>query len=160
MPDTHQTELVKLSDSLISEAKELGVDNSQAADTGIAEAIKKRKEDDWLAYSTHWSLCYNQTSGEFLMTRDEAIARLRKSELDLKRAGISHLYLFGSTARDEARPDSDIDLFFDFECDVFDLMDVREPASGILNARVDLIPRDGIHHVLRQRIEASALRVF
>ncbi len=97
------------------------------------------------------------------MTRDEAIARLRKSELDLKKAGIAHLYLFGSTARDEARPDSDIDLFFDFERDdfsMFDLMDVRELASGILNAPVDLISRDGLHHMLRQRIEASALRVF
>ena len=49
------------------------------------------------------------------MTRDEAIARLKRSEADLKKAGVAHVYLFGSTARDEARPDSDVDLFFDYE---------------------------------------------
>ncbi len=97
------------------------------------------------------------------MTRDEAIARLKKSESDLKKAGVTHLYLFGSTLRDEARPDSDVDLFFDFERDdfgIFDLMDVKELASQILGTRTDMIPRDGLHRVLRQRIEASALQVF
>ncbi len=39
------------------------------------------------------------------MTRDEAIARLKQSESMLKEAGVTHLYLFGSTVRGEARPD-------------------------------------------------------
>jgi uncharacterized protein len=92
------------------------------------------------------------------MTRDEAIARLKKSEDDLKRAGVTHLYLFGSTVRDEARPDSDVDLFESFG--VFDLMDVKELAAAILGTKTDMIPRDGLHHVLRKRIEASAIQVF
>ena len=97
------------------------------------------------------------------MTREEAIARLKKSEDALKRAGVTHLYLFGSTVRDEARPDSDVDLFFDFEREnfgVFDLMDVKELAAAILGTKTDMIPRDGLHHVLRKRIEASAVQVF
>jgi predicted nucleotidyltransferase len=49
------------------------------------------------------------------MKRDEAISRLRQHEADLKRLGVLRLYLFGSTVRDEAREDSDVDLFFDYE---------------------------------------------
>lgn len=97
------------------------------------------------------------------MTRDEAIARLKESEPNLKKAGVTHLYLFGSTVRDEARPDSDVDFFFDFERDdfgIFDLMDVKDLAAEILGRETDMIPRDGLHHLLRDRIEASALQVF
>ena len=41
------------------------------------------------------------------MNRDEAMSRLRRHEAELKALGVHHLYLFGSTARGEARPDSD-----------------------------------------------------
>src|SRR5579863_4500481 len=97
------------------------------------------------------------------MTRAEAIARLKASETKFKAAGVTHLYLFGSTLRDQARADSDVDLFFDFEREDFgfyDLMDVKELATEILGAKTDMIPRDGLHRVLRKRIEASALQVF
>ena len=44
------------------------------------------------------------------MERSEAIAKLKQHEAELRRLGVEHLYLFGSTARGEAREDSDIDL--------------------------------------------------
>jgi len=97
------------------------------------------------------------------VTRDEAITRLKASEDDLKRAGVKRLYLFGSTARNEARPDSDVDLFFDYELGVFglfELMDVKEMAANVLGAKTDIMTRDSLHHVLRKRIEATALQVF
>lgn len=97
------------------------------------------------------------------MNRNDVIDRLKKSEADLKHAGVTHLYLFGSTARDEARPDSDVDLFFDYDREdfgVFDLMDVKELATQVLGVQTDMIPRDGLHSVLRKRIEASALQIF
>jgi predicted nucleotidyltransferase len=46
------------------------------------------------------------------MERSVAMARLKEHEAELKQLGIEHLYLFGSTARGDARPDSDVDLFF------------------------------------------------
>jgi uncharacterized protein len=49
------------------------------------------------------------------MKRDEAINRLQQHEADLKRLGVERLYMFGSIARGEARDDSDVDLFFDYE---------------------------------------------
>jgi uncharacterized protein len=42
----------------------------------------------------------------------EAISLLKKHEVELKQLGVEHLYMFGSTAHDEARSDSDVDLFF------------------------------------------------
>ena len=97
------------------------------------------------------------------MKRDEAIERLRQHEADLKRLGVEHLYLFGSTARGEAKDDSDVDLFFDYEkgkLGLFELMDVKECATRILGRNTDIMTRDSLHKMLRQTIEATAVRVF
>jgi len=97
------------------------------------------------------------------MERTEAIARLREHEAELKRLGVLHLYLFGSTARGDAREDSDVDLFFDYDegkFSLFDLMDVKDAAARILGRKTDIMTRDSIHRVLRERIEATAVPVF
>jgi predicted nucleotidyltransferase len=39
-------------------------------------------------------------------------------------------------------------------------MDVKEYAAGILGRKTDIMTRDSLHKVLRQNIEASAVRVF
>jgi predicted nucleotidyltransferase len=97
------------------------------------------------------------------MRREEAISRLLEHEAELKRLGVEHLYLFGSTARDEAKDDSDVDLFFDYETGklgLYELVDVKEFTAGILDRKADIMTRDSLHKMLRQRIEASAVRVF
>ena len=78
-----------------------------------------------------------------------------------RRASI--LYLFGSTARGEAGDDSDVDLFFDHEkgkLGLFELMDVKERAAGILGRRADIMTRDSLHPRLRKRIEETAVLIF
>jgi predicted nucleotidyltransferase len=97
------------------------------------------------------------------MERSEAIARLREHEAELKQLGVEHLYLFGSTARGDAREDSDVDLFFDHplgSIGLYELMDVKETATRILGRKADIMTRRSLHRVLRDRIEASALQVF
>lgn len=97
------------------------------------------------------------------MDRTEAITRLKQHEAELKQLGVQHLYLFGSTASGEAREDSDVDLFFDYErgkLGLFQLMDVKERAAQILGRKADIMTRDSLHKVLRERIEASAVLVF
>ena len=49
------------------------------------------------------------------MDRAEAVTKLKAHEAELKQLGTQHLQLFGSTARGDARLDSDIELFFDYE---------------------------------------------
>ena len=97
------------------------------------------------------------------MERDAAIAVLKAHEAELKRLGVEHLYLFGSTARGEAREDSDVDLFFDHpegSLGLFELMDVKETAARILKCKTDIMTRRSLHPVLKARIEASAQQVF
>jgi predicted nucleotidyltransferase len=97
------------------------------------------------------------------MQREEAIRRLQQHEADLKRLRVEHLYLLGSTARGEARDDSDIDLFFDYEkgqFGLFELMDVKDFATTLLGRKADIMTRDSLHKMLRPAIEASAMRVF
>lgn len=97
------------------------------------------------------------------MRRTEALTRLREHEAELKRLGVVHLYLFGSTARDDAQETSDVDLFFEHErgkLGLFRLMDLQETATKILGRKTDLLTRASLHPLLRERIEADALQVF
>jgi predicted nucleotidyltransferase len=97
------------------------------------------------------------------MDRDKVIARLRAHEADLHQVGISRLYLFGSVARQDARPDSDVDLFFDTDNPRFsliELVDVQDRVNDILGTQTDVMTRASLHPMLRPRIEAEALRVF
>ncbi len=97
------------------------------------------------------------------MQRDQAIATLKAHEAEFRQLGVQHLFLFGSTARGEAREDSDVDLFFDHErgkLGLFQLMDVKERAAEILGRKTDIMTRGSLHPILREQIEASALQVF
>lgn len=98
-----------------------------------------------------------------IMTRDDALARLRAHEMEFRRLGVERLFLFGSTARDEAKEDSDVDLFFDHpegSLGLFGLMDVKERAAEILGRRADIMTRRSLHERLRPAIEAGAVPVF
>lgn len=97
------------------------------------------------------------------MDRDTAISLLKSHEAELRHLGVEHLYLFGSTARGEARTNSDIDLFFDHgwgKLSLFDVMEIQEATARILGCKTDAITRRSLHPVLRDRIESSALPVF
>jgi predicted nucleotidyltransferase len=97
------------------------------------------------------------------MKRADAITLLQAHEAQLKQLGVLTLYMFGSTAREEAREGSDVDLFFDYDkgtLGLFQLMDVKEYTSRILGCKADIMTRDSIHRVLRDEIESSAIRVY
>jgi uncharacterized protein len=74
------------------------------------------------------------------------------------------LYLFGSTARGNRRSGSDIDLFVDYDrqqkFSLVDLVDLKLFLEDKLGIEVDLTTRDSLHPLLRDEIEASAVRVF
>lgn len=70
--------------------------------------------------------------------------------------GVYSLELFGSVARDEARPDSDVDLLVEFsiEATLFDLFRVRHYLEDVLHCKVDL----GTKAALRQHLREPVLR--
>lgn len=97
------------------------------------------------------------------MKCDQVVNLLKKHQDQLQKAGAQHLYLFGSTARNEAHKDSDVDLFIDYkkgEFNLFDLMDFGDIASKILGRKADVMTRDSIYRGYRKDIEASAIKVF
>jgi uncharacterized protein len=92
------------------------------------------------------------------------MAKLKEAEPALRAHGAAGLYRFGSHARDDAGPDSDVDVFIDkdtsrsFGFDEF--MDIYFLLQERLGANVDYGTRDGLHPVMRPEIEREAIRVF
>ena len=77
--------------------------------------------------------------------------------------GVERLYLFGSAARDEAGPGSDVDLFVDPDYSRFDfvaLFRLEQTLSDLLHRPVDLSTRSGLHPLMRPDIEREAVEVF
>lgn len=98
------------------------------------------------------------------MTRDEILRVLASHRTDLRRRGVTSLGLFGSAARGDARPESDIDLVVEFDpaaqIDLFDLMDVEAYLSDLLGRPVDLVPRAGLKRRVRERAIGEVVDVF
>jgi len=97
------------------------------------------------------------------MDQETIVAELRRHADQLRGEGVAALYLFGSTARGEARRGSDVDLFFDYSDPKFSLIElvrVKDRVSAILGVEADVMTRDSLHPMLKERIEASAVRVF
>ena len=82
----------------------------------------------------------------------------------MKALGATALYVFGSAARDVATPDSDVDIFIDYDpssrFSLVELVGIKQHLENRLGIRVDLTTRDSLDPLLRHRIESSAERVF
>ena len=98
------------------------------------------------------------------MTRAEALRKLRVQADAIKALGATSLYLFGSTARNTAKADSDIDLFIDYDprgrFNVLDLVAAKRLLEERLDVGVDITTRKGLHPLIRKQVEAEATRVF
>src|SRR5882672_1786850 len=98
------------------------------------------------------------------MNRTDTITRLRTHADAIKAMGATSLYVFGSIARDEAKTDSDLDLFLDYDRDgkfnAFHLVGIKQFLERELGMEVDVTTRHGLHPMLRDGIEKSAVRVF
>jgi uncharacterized protein len=94
------------------------------------------------------------------MTRAEARHRLSAHREELASLGVRSLDLFGSVARGEARPDSDVDLLVEFDRPVglFHFFRVQRRLAEILGRPVDLVMRDAVKAQLRDRILGEAIR--
>ncbi|MBM3598664.1 MAG: nucleotidyltransferase family protein [Alphaproteobacteria bacterium] len=87
--------------------------------------------------------------------------RARRSEiLSLAaRHGASHVRVFGSTARGEAGPDSDIDLLvaMDPRRSLVDHIALAQDLEDLLGRRIDLVTEAALNPLIRDRVLAQAV---
>lgn len=98
------------------------------------------------------------------MDKATAIARLKAHEAELRELGVAQLSLFGSTARGEEGPQSDIDLAARFapEAQVggFAFVAIADRIEAILRTKVDLVAEPARKARMQQHIDRDRVRVF
>jgi uncharacterized protein len=96
------------------------------------------------------------------MTRDETLNILREHSTEIReRFGVKRLAVFGSTVRDEAREDSDVDVMVSFQgrATFAAFMDLKFFLEDLLHRNVDLVTDDAIRPRTRQSIERDLVDV-
>ena len=97
--------------------------------------------------------------------RNPAGGSKRKLEALCRKYRIRKLSLFGSAARGEARPDSDVDLMVEFESDrapsLWDFPEMQKAFSALFGGRrVDLVPPEALANPYRRKSILRDLQVL
>lgn len=98
------------------------------------------------------------------ITIPEIVSRLRNIAPAIRAAGVTGLALFGSRARGDARPDSDLDVLIDAtpqgECPPFDLFKVMQLIEEVTGLRPQVSVRDLLKPRMAERIADDLTEVF
>ena len=97
------------------------------------------------------------------MHLDRISELLTGAKVRLEAFPVAALSVFGSMARGEANPGSDIDILVDFTAGasvgLFHYLELKEILEEIFGCPVDLVTRDALHPALREHILTEARRV-
>ncbi len=98
------------------------------------------------------------------MSRAEVLAALRTHEQELRTAGVTRLSLFGSAARNEAAPASDVDLLAAFDKDrrlsLLDIIHIQNQIAQLIGTPVDLIEEGTLKPRVQAAVEPELVRAF
>jgi uncharacterized protein len=98
------------------------------------------------------------------MEKQDILAKLRENEAPLKARGVVHAALFGSHARGEARPGSDIDILIDIDPDapvgVWEYAGLKTYIAALFDGPVDVVEREALKPYVRPMAEGDAVYAF
>jgi predicted nucleotidyltransferase len=98
------------------------------------------------------------------MDRQDVITKLREHEPELRAAGVVHLSLFGSVARGDESPQSDVDLMAEFdpgrEYSLLDRVRLERRLGEILGTSVDLAPARTLKDDVLEQATREAMLAF
>jgi uncharacterized protein len=95
--------------------------------------------------------------------RDLILATLRQLAPNLhQKYGVTRLGIFGSVARNEATPDSDIDIVLELTVpDLFTMVDIKADLEQVFQRSIDLIRyRPRMNSYLKRRIDRDAIYIW
>ncbi len=98
------------------------------------------------------------------MHAQDAIAILRRHERALRARGVAHAAVFGSVARGDNHPQSDLDILVEFEPgaegSVFEYVRFKEYVASLFEGPVDVIDRAALKPHLRAPSARDAVYAF
>ncbi|HMK81234.1 MAG TPA: nucleotidyltransferase family protein [Xanthobacteraceae bacterium] len=98
------------------------------------------------------------------MNSQDVLATLRRYENELRARGVAHAAVFGSVARGDARPDSDLDIMIDVAPEVpltvYGYVRLKEYIAGLFEGPVDVVTRDALKPYVRPAATADAIYAF
>jgi len=98
------------------------------------------------------------------MNRQSIIAVLQENQAELNRQGVLHAALFGSVARGDTGPDSDIDIMIDLDPDVhlgvFEYVGLKEYIASLFDGPVDVVNREGLKPYVKPAAISDAVYAF
>jgi uncharacterized protein len=104
------------------------------------------------------------TTAAALEERERVLRVLRGQERELRARGLTRLALFGSTARGDRGPESDVDLLIEVDAarrfGLFAFLDLKNDLAALLGRPVDLAFPDAMRPRLRAAVLEDAVEVF
>ena len=98
------------------------------------------------------------------MDTQEILTRLLENEAALKARGVSHAALFGSRARGDNRPDSDIDILIDLAPEapigVWEYAGLKAYIADLFEGPVDVVSRETLKPHIRPAATTDAVYAF
>lgn len=96
--------------------------------------------------------------------REQAIQTIRTRQAELAQMGVIHAAIFGSVARGDDRPDSDVDVMVEVDPakvrSIFQLGEIQQSLEGWIGRSVDVARRDRLRPGVAIEVEREAVHAF